>query len=356
MSTCLYWVIQAQLKLRLNRTQERQLSEWLPILGSVWNFGLRKIEINAKDSIYFSLHDFQNLLANHGPKLGIPSHTLQGVLSWIHTSWQRCFKKLARKPRFKGVRNKLNSIPFPDPLRAPVGNHISVPGIGRVRFHKQAIPAGKIKCGRIVKRASGWHLCLFMDAAPNAIPVVANGSIGIDPGFSSLLTFSTGEKIEHPRELEALAERLVQAQRGGRQKLSRRIQERIASQRKNRNHKLSRRLVSENAVIRFSADHHAQVAHKFGKSVASSGHGQFRQMLAYKSRAGGRAYDEPDSRNSTRICSTCGALTGPKGWAGLSVRQWTCTECGSSHDRDVNAAINTLYAGAGCAHERDRNI
>jgi transposase len=92
-------------------------------------------------------------------------------------------------------------------------------------------------------------------------------------------------------------------------------------------------------------------ARRFGKSVASSGHGQLRRFLAYKSTASGRAYDEPDSTNSTRMCSTCHALTGPTGLAQLSVRQWRCSGCGTLHDRDINSAINTLYAGAGTAHE-----
>jgi putative transposase len=35
----------------------------------------------------------------------------------------------------------------------------------------------------------------------------------------------------------------------------------------------------------------------------------------------------------------------------LAVRQWTCAECGSSHDRDINAAVNTLIAGAGSVLE-----
>jgi putative transposase len=344
-------MITAQLKLRLNRRQESTLEEWLPILGSVFNFGLRKIELNARDRIYFSSYDFQNLLAGHSRKLGIPSHTLQGVLSTVYTAWQRCFKKLANRPRLKGARNKLNSIPFPDPFRPPVGNRIAVEGLGKVRFHKQEIPEGKIKCGRIVKRASGWYLCLFIDAQPKAIPHVAHGQIGIDPGFSTLLTLSTGKKINHPREVEKSAKRLAQAQRGGRKKQATRIQERTRNQRKDRNHKLSRRLVAENAVIRFSNDNHRTIAGKFGKSVASSGHGQLRRMLSYKCTQSGRTYDEPDSKFSTMTCSACGVRSGPRGWAGLKVRQWQCVECGSSHDRDCNAAINTLRAGAGWAHE-----
>ncbi|MEI6355336.1 MAG: zinc ribbon domain-containing protein [Methylococcus sp.] len=54
---------------------------------------------------------------------------------------------------------------------------------------------------------------------------------------------------------------------------------------------------------------------------------------------------------SPRICSACGALTGPQGRAGLKVRQWECIECGTQHDRDVNAAINTLTAAVGMTVE-----
>ena len=347
-------MIQRQLKLKLSKAQEQQLNEWLPVLAAVWNWGIRKIELDGQDSIYYTPKVFQNLLANHGPKIGIPSHTIQGMLAQAYQAWQRCFKKQSRKPRFKGARNKLNSIPFPDPFRPAKGNRVAVPGIGRVRFHKQELPEGKIKSGRIVKRASGWYLCLFIDAEPNAIQVTGNGCVGIDPGFNNLLTLSTGEKIEHPRELRQSALRLAQAQRGGNKRLVARIQERIASQRKDRNHKLSRRIVSENQFIAFSADRHRNIAKRFGKSVTDSAHYQLRQMFSYKSKRrtdGLGVYVEPDSRNSTRTCSACGALTGPQGWVGLKVREWDCGACGAHHDRDTNAGMNALISGAGLAHE-----
>jgi putative transposase len=342
-------MIQTQIKLRLNTKQDAILTGWLWNLTGVWNWAVRKIELDAKDKVFHGAKDFQNLLANHGEKMGIPSHTLQGLLSQAHAS--RCFKKLAKKPRLKGKRNKLNSIPFPDPFRAPAGNHIAVPGLGKVRFHKQEIPEGKIKCGRIVKRASGWYLCLFVDAQREAIERIAHGQISIDPGFKSLLTTSDGEIIEHPRELEAGALRLAQAQRGNDKKLAARLQERIANRRKDRNHKLSLQLVAENDLIAFSADRHKGVANKFGKSVSSSSHYQLRQMLSYKSRAGGTKYVEVDSKFSTKTCSDCGSLSGPTGWDGLAVRQWRCPDCGSLHDRDTNAARNTLQAALGTSVE-----
>ena len=345
-------MIQTQVKLKLSARQERQIDRWLWHLTAIWNWGIKKIEHDARDDVYYTPKGFQNLLAGHSQKLGIPSHVLQGVLATAHQAWTRCFKKTARKPRLKGRRNKLNSILFPDPVRLYPRGRVALPGIGRIRYHKQEIPAGKIKCGRIVKRASGWYLCLFIDAEPNTILRTANGQVGIDPGFSHLLTLSTGEKITHPRELEASALRLAQAQRGGNKKLAARVQEHIANQRKDRNHKLTRRIVSENVVIRFSKDNIRGIAKRFGKSVLSSGHHQIRRMFLYKSRTGGSEYDEPDSKKSTITCSTCGAESGPRGLAGLKVRHWQCVGCGTHHDRDINSAVNALNAALGSSVER----
>jgi transposase len=295
--------------------------------------------------------EFQNFLANHSEKMGIPSHTLQGVICTAHDAWKRCFKKIGGKPRLKGMRNRMTSIPFPDPIKAPKGNRITLPALGSIRFHRMELPEGKIKCGRVVKRASGWYLCLFIDTEPKAIERLAFGEIGIDPGFSNLLTTSDGEIIDHPRELEAAAERLAQAQRGHDKVLAARIQERIANRKKDRNHKITRKLVAENVLIVWSKDKIKGIAKRFGKSVSSSAHAQIRGMLSYKSPISGTQFVEVASKYSTKTCSECGSPSGPTGFAGLSVRQWRCSACGSEHDRDVNAARNTLFVGAGCAPE-----
>ncbi|NBS17855.1 MAG: transposase [Gammaproteobacteria bacterium] len=333
-------MIQVQLKLRPNQALDAKLDEWLWMLTGVWNWSVRKIENDAQGGIYYTPKDFQNILAEHGKKMGVPSHTVQGILAQAHTAWVRCFKKMGGKPKLKGQRNKLNSIPFPDPVRAPEGNYIKLPGLGKIRFHKQELPAGKIKCGRLVKRASGWSLCVFIDADRKPIEGSTGTAVGIDPGFRDLITLSNGEKVNHPKELQESLARLGQAQRGGNKKLVARIHERIKNQRKDRNHKLSLRLVKDYSVIALSKDNVKGMARVYGKSVASSGIAQLRSMLDYKSRAGGVRYLEVNSRNSTRICSACGSLTGPEGRAGLKVREWACIECGTQHDRDINAAIN----------------
>lgn len=340
-------MIQRQLKLKLTKAQEATLNGWLWNLTGVWNFAIRKIELDAKDGIYHSAFGLTYLISGHSQKLGIPSHVLQATLKQAHTAWDRCFKKIAKRPRFKGSRRKLNSIPFPDPIIAPKGNRISVPHLGKVKYHKQVLPQGKIKCARILKKASGWYLCLIIDTERAPIKRKAHGSVGIDPGFTHLLTLSTGEKIQHPREFEASSKRLAQAQRGRNKQLTAKLRWRIANQKKDRNHKLSLDLVQRFSEIYFSKDNIKAIAHKFGKSVNSSSHYQLRQMIKYKSLAGGTQFMEVDSKFSTQDCSTCGSREGPKGWSGLKVRSWECSGCGTTLDRDVNAALNTLKAGRG---------
>lgn len=340
------------LKLQPNAKQTVKLGEWLWCLTGLYNFGIKKIENDARDSVYHSSFDFVNLTANHSGRMEIPSHTMQGVLSQAYNAWQRCFKKLGEKPRLKGQRNKLNSIPFPDPIRHPPKNRVVVPGLGSVRFHKQELPEAKIKCGRIVKRASGWYLCLWLDC-DHAFPVQkTEQAVGIDPGFHSLLTLSDGTKIENPRELRKGELRLAQAQRGNRKHLAARLQERQANRRRDRNHKISRNIVEQYQTICYSDDNFKGMAGKFGKSVAEAGLNQLVNMLAYKGRTGGRELIPVASFQTTMTCSACGALSGPQGLSGLAERQWDCACCGAFWDRDVNAAKNVLLAGLGISHER----
>jgi transposase len=72
------------------------------------------------------------------------------------------------------------------------------------------------------------------------------------------------------------------------------------------------------------------------------------QKIANAQRRGqqaGRCVQIVNERNTTRACSSCRALTGPSGLDMLDVRIWVCRECGVTHDRDVNAARNILFAG-----------
>jgi IS605 OrfB family transposase len=78
------------------------------------------------------------------------------------------------------------------------------------------------------------------------------------------------------------------------------------------------------------------------KSVLDASWSGFRSMLRYKAMRHGAIYVEADERGSSVTCSACGARGGPKGIAGLRVREWACGCCGVLHDRDTNAAVNLL--------------
>lgn len=350
-------MVQVQLKLKLRPAQERLLGRWLWHLTGVWNWSIRKIQLDADNTIYHTAYGLKALLNGHAATMKMPVDVLGWTAANAHQAWDRCFRGWAARPRLKGQRNKLNSIPFSRSTSLVVlpDNRVRLLGLGHLRYHAQEIPPGHVKGGRLVRRASGWYLCLFIEADSRQIPHVSNGEVGIDPGFTHLITLSDGEKVQHPQEIRQGAARLAQSQRGHRKRLTARLLERQGNRRKDRNHKLSRRLVAENSLIAWSKDSHQSIARTFGKSVASAAHGQLRTMLAYKCRSGGRRFVEASNRYSTKTCSACGARSGPTGYAGLSVRQWQCG-CGATHDRDCNAAVNTLFAARGMRVERGREI
>ena len=70
-----------------------------------------------------------------------------------------------------------------------------------------------------------------------------------------------------------------------------------------------------------------------------------RNFLEYKCDHAGVAFAEVNEAYTTQTCSGCLALSGPQGREGLAVRQWVCSECGSIHDRDQNAALNIARLG-----------
>jgi transposase len=84
---------------------------------------------------------------------------------------------------------------------------------------------------------------------------------------------------------------------------------------------------------------------RMAKAVLDSGWSMLKRFLKYKGEHAGRSVEVVSEHNTTRACSFCGALLGPKGKDMLSVRYWECSECGAEHDRDISAACNILFVG-----------
>jgi putative transposase len=337
-------MITRKLKLKLNTADSAKAEGLLFQLTGAVNWALRKLEQDAEGGVFHRYEDLANLTSGQAKKSGIHSQVFQQALKQAVRAWDDHKFNGKGKPRLKGNRNKLNSFVFPQACHRNGDKHIKVPAFGVLRTHKQSIPEGRIKQCRFLKKPSGWYAVLTLDCGREPILVTDRQVNGADPGFNTLLTLSNGVKAEHPKELQRSLAQLGRLQRSKAKKKTARLHERIANQRLDRNHKLSLDLVRTHEVLYISKDNHQAVAKRFGKSAASSAHGQLKQLINYKSSSCGRLMVEVPSKYSTQTCSACGALTGPKGLGGLKVRNWTCS-CGATHDRDVNAAINALIAG-----------
>jgi transposase len=90
---------------------------------------------------------------------------------------------------------------------------------------------------------------------------------------------------------------------------------------------------------------HGLAKTSMAKSVLDAGWSMFRTQLQCKGDSAGSWVTEVNESYSTQECSCCLVRTGPKGLAGLDVRQWTCSVCQSAHDRDTNAAKNIVARG-----------
>ncbi|MFB8241552.1 RNA-guided endonuclease InsQ/TnpB family protein [Kitasatospora purpeofusca] len=208
--------------------------------------------------------------------------------------------------------------------------------------------------------AGRWFVSMLCEDRP-AMPGAINGAVGVDVGITSLVTLSTGERITNPKHERKDRERLARAQRdlsrkaggdGSNRAKARlrvgRVYARIADRRRDFLHKLTTRLVRENQtiVIEDLTVRNMLKNRKLARAISDSSWTEMRSMLEYKADWYGREVIAVDRWfPSSKLCSTCGTL---QSRMPLNVREWTCG-CGTTHDRDVNAARNILAAGLAVA-------
>ena len=158
---------------------------------------------------------------------------------------------------------------------------------------------------------------------------------------------STGDRIEG-RWYRQHEKALGIAQRAKKKNRARAIHAKIKNQRKDGLHQFSTRQVKSNAAIFVGDVASAKlVKTRMAKSTLDAGWAMLKAMLEYKSHQAGIVFEVVNENYTTQTCSCCGVIpaSSPKGRAGLRIREWTCSECGAAHDRDVNAARNILAAG-----------
>lgn len=180
-------------------------------------------------------------------------------------------------------------------------------------------------------------------------------SIGIDLGFIDFLTLSNGMKINNPRWFRESQSKLAVNQRHlsrktkgsnryNKQKLKvAKIHQKITNQRKWFHHNLSTWLIDNFDTIICEDLNIAGMKKLFGKSASDAGFASFVSMLDYKSKWHFRSFHKVDRfYPSSKTCSCCGYKMDSME---LSIREWYCPNCNTTHDRDLNAATNILNKG-----------
>ena len=309
----------------------------------VWNY----CNDRQKDALRFGRRwltgfDLNNLTTGSSKELGLHSGAINATCEQYVKS-----RQLHKRPflRYRG-RRSLGWIPFKGRDLKRSGDAFRFAGNTFRVFNSRPLPDGKIKDGSNFSRDArgNWFLNIVIEVEAAIARVPVRG-VGIDLGLKEFAAFSTGERIENPRHFRQLEEALAAAQRAGKKRQAANIHARITNARHDFLHKISTRIVRDFDYIAVGNVSAAGLAKtSMAKSVLDAGWSSFRNMLAYKSIANGAWYEEVNESFSSQTCSSCGTLpdSRPKGIAGLGIRQWVCSDCGASHDRDVNAALNLL--------------
>lgn len=287
-------------------------------------------------------------------RAGFPNFKSKNRSKWSYT---RCRAG-------KGVKN----------LRLEKGGKLVLPKIsGEVKTVVSQNPVGTLVSATITKtRSNKWFASLQYEhhttvpVSPETIAEITN-PIGIDMGIKDLAVTSAGEVFQNAKHAyrakrklanidRSLARKRERAKRDGRKlencknyqktKIARaRAYEKVTNQREDLLHKISSALLESHDFVALEdlSSSDLMKDHKVAFAVVDASWYRFFTFLEYKAKSQGKVVFKIDRYYaSTQICSNCEEKTGPKGFSGLKTREWTCTSCGSVHDRDVNAAINIL--------------
>ncbi len=295
----------------------------------------------------------------------------------LQKAWRRYLKegKEIGKPQFKKKGRCRDSFYVANDKLRLQGTRIRLPKVGEVAMAEALRFDGKVLGATVSRTADRWYVAIQVEVKDEQYyrRRTGNGVVGIDLGVKALATLSTGEVIQAPKPLQRAMRRLqirsrrvsrkctaAKGQIGlrpdqpipkgtklpvsqNRQKSAARLAKlhaRIANLRADFTHKLTTRLCRENqaVVIEDLNVKGMQANDKLARAISDVGFGMFRSQIEYKAKRYATRLIVADRwYASSRLCSVCGwkhdALT-------LRDRTWTCPQCGTMHERDLNAAIN----------------
>ena len=342
------------LQLRIKDKHTKVLRQMAREVNQVWNH-INEISAKAARPFhgkpkYLSGYDLQKYTAGYSKcdDVSVGSGTVQLVCVEYATR-RKQFKKTRLNWRVsnpKSSKYSLGWIPFKGGHAKYQAGQIQFAGKKFSLWDSYGLSNYELRSGSFTEDSRGrWYFNVAVEVPVQ--PSQATAAVGIDLGLKDCATASDEKKLQGRwyRQHELA---LAKAQRAKKKKRARAIHAKIKNQRKDAMHQFSSQLVRENAAIFVGDVASAKlVKTKMAKSTLDAGWAMLKTMLEAKSRQAGIVFMEVNEAYSTQTCSCCGSLpaSSPKGRAGLRMRAWTCSNCGATHDRDVNAARNILARG-----------
>ena len=278
-----------------------------------------------------------------------------------NTAFKAFFRGQNKKPQFKSKRNEQSyttnnqkgSVKLSDNSR-----YISIPKCKRIRIKKHRDFEGVIKSVTISKTCDDkYYISLLVETDIKPLPQ-SNKAVGLDLGVKDLVISSNGLKYKNHKYLSKSEDKLAREQRklshmkkGSNNRNKQRIKiarlhRKIHNQRNDYLHKLSKHIINENQVICVEDLKVKDMSkdNEYNKSMLDASMSRLLNMLIYKASWYDRTIVKvPFDYPSSQLCSSCGYKNSIV--KDLRIRKWVCPECGSIHDRDINAAKNILRKG-----------
>ena len=261
------------------------------------------------------------------------------------------------RPKIKS-RHKYNSMTFTQAGYTLEENRIKINCIDTwFSFHKHREIEGIIKTITIKRDRCGDYWIYFSceNVDDSKLKPKTGKSAGFDYGNKTFLTSDVGEKIDSPqffkqslKALRSLNKALSRKVKGSGNwyraaRALARLHRKVARQRLDWQWKLADDLCTAFDTLCFETLNLDGMKRLWGRKVSDHAFYQFLQILEQKCAKHGKTLVKIGRWTpTTKPCSDCGYHNKE---LSLSDRQWTCPECGSHHDRDINAAINIKRAG-----------